>query len=179
MKAGDVTLRYVTEDGNGGYTNADKQIRACQAIMTAFNRIGYTWSGGSYNLITGIVRNEWDFDGMIITDNANTGVFMGAKQMIEAGGDMKLTYADSSALFDEWKNVESDPTLYHHAREAMHHVLYTVANSKSMNGAMPGSVFKNPLHISAKVRIAVTIICPILILLLILGIVKRSKRAVQ
>jgi hypothetical protein len=24
-------------------------------------RIGYTWTGGPYPLLTGIVRNEWDF----------------------------------------------------------------------------------------------------------------------
>ena len=30
--------------------------------MTSFNRIGATWAGGSYDLITGIVRNEWGFD---------------------------------------------------------------------------------------------------------------------
>ena len=41
MKCGDVTLSYV--DGN---QIASRDIRACQALMTSFNRLGYTWTGG-------------------------------------------------------------------------------------------------------------------------------------
>lgn len=59
--------------------------------MTSFNRAGATWAGGDYGLITGILRNEWAFDGIVMTDNANTGVFMDGYQMTEAGADVKLT----------------------------------------------------------------------------------------
>ncbi len=78
------------------------------------------------------------FDGFIITDNANTGVFMDAEQMIEAGGDSKLTYMDQSSM---WSFDETDPTQYYYAREAMHHLLYTTANSNAMNGAAPGAQY--------------------------------------
>lgn len=78
--------------------------------MTAFNRIGYTWTGGSYNLLTGIARNEWAFNGMMITDNANTGVFMDGYQMIEAGGDIKLTYLADSARFVLIKMIQQPIT---------------------------------------------------------------------
>lgn len=63
MKVGDVELNYVQPDGNGGYENASRTIRGAQAVMTAFNRVGATWTGGSYDLLTGILRNEWAFDG--------------------------------------------------------------------------------------------------------------------
>ncbi len=47
MKLGDVELNYLEQKSDGGtYENATRQIRACQAVMTAFNRIGYTWTGG-------------------------------------------------------------------------------------------------------------------------------------
>ena len=49
-------------------------------------------------------------------------------------------------------NVSDDPTgekldfndaaTYHYARQAMHHLLYTVANTNCMNGALPGAGFK-------------------------------------
>jgi len=173
MKVGNVTLNYLEEDGDGGYRPASRDYRAATAIMTAFNRVGYTWTGGSYNLITGIVRNEWDFDGMILTDNANTGVFMSSKQMIEAGADTKLTSMPESARF-EWD--ENDPTEYHYAREAMHHVLYTVANSKSMNGAMHGSVFKNSMRLTQKVTLGVNIIGTMLIALMVFFTVRRFTK---
>lgn len=106
--------------------------------MTSFNRIGATWAGGSYDLITGIVRNEWGFDGWILTDNADTGVFMNGLQMIQAGADAKLTVSDPTAL---WSFDSGDATQYGYAREAMHHLLYVMANSHVMNGAVHGSVY--------------------------------------
>ena len=138
MKVGDVDLNYLKQNADGTYENAIRKIRACQGLMTAFNRIGTTWVGGSYNLISGIVRGEWGFDGFIITDNADTGVFMNGGQMIQAGADAKLTVSDPTAT---WSFDSSDPVTYRYAREAAHHLLYTMANGHSMNGAMHGSRF--------------------------------------
>ena len=138
MKVGDVDLNYLKQKADGTYENATRKIRACQGMMTAFNRIGSTWVGGSWELLSGIVRGEWGFDGWIITDNADTGVFMDAEQMIEAGGDAKLTTQDQSSM---WSFDSGDAVSYRCARESLHHLLYTMANGHSMNGAMHGSKF--------------------------------------
>ncbi|MBM6774749.1 glycoside hydrolase family 3 C-terminal domain-containing protein [Olsenella profusa] len=140
MKVGDVEVNYVRDAGDGTYENATTTIRACQGLMTAFNRIGATWVGGDYDLITGIVRNEWGFDGWIITDNADTGVFMNAGQMIESGADSKLSASDPT---NTWSFDSSDATQYRYARDAVHHLLYVMANTHSMNGAMPGSTYSS------------------------------------
>ena len=58
MKNGNITLNYVEKKKDGTFVNASREIPACQAVMTAFNRIGATWTGGSYDLISGILRNE-------------------------------------------------------------------------------------------------------------------------
>lgn len=143
------------EDGNGGYRNATRDFPPVTAIMTAFNRIGYTWTGGCYPLITDVLRNEWDFNGFAVTDNANTGspTYMNAYQMIEAGGDGALTTTEYAV----WKFDKDDPNHYTYGREAMHHVLYTVANSKAMCGLMPGSTFVTPKTIAEKIVIGVNI----------------------
>ena len=39
-----------------------------KGIMSAYNRIGAEWCGGSKALITDLLRNEWGFDGFVITD---------------------------------------------------------------------------------------------------------------
>ena len=161
MKVEDIELNYVKNNENGAYENATKMIRASQAIMTAFNRVGVTFTGASYDLLTGIVRNEWAFDGMIITDNANTGVFMDGYQMIEAGGDIKLTYMPESARFDF---DPENPAHYHYGREAMHHVLYTVANSNAMIGAMPGSRFVDGMRLSDMITTGITVVFSLLAL---------------
>lgn len=39
--------------------------------MTAFNRIGNVWVGEDYRTLTNILRGEWGFKGMTITDGQN------------------------------------------------------------------------------------------------------------
>lgn len=172
MKAGDVTLNYVEKQENGTYVNASKQIRASQGVMTSFNRAGATWAGGDYGLITGILRNEWAFDGIVMTDNANTGVFMDGYQMTEAGADVKLTTLPASARYNF---DENDPATYYYARQAMHHTLYTIANCKAMNGAMPGSHIKDGTRISTTIMRVVTILFGLLIILEVYKIFRLFK----
>ena len=172
MKVGDVTLNYVEKQEDGTYVNATKSIRASQGVMTSFNRAGATWAGGDYGLITGILRNEWAFNGIVMTDNANTGVFMDGYQMTEAGADVKLTSLPASARYDF---DENDPATYYYARQAMHRTLYTIANSKSMNGAMPGSKIKDGMRTTDKVKMAIDIIFGLLIVLEIYKIFRLFK----
>lgn len=155
MKCGDVELSYVQDNGDGTYSNATKSQRAATGIMTAFNRVGATWTGGSYNLITGILRTEWAFDGIVMSDNGNTGVFMDSVQMIEAGADVKLTTEEYAARFD-WD--PTDPVQYHYARQALKHVLYTVVNSNAFNGTMPGSVMVDGLRLATKLQIGISVV---------------------
>lgn len=173
MKIGDVTVNYVKQNEDGTYENAEREIRANQAVMTAFNRIGYTWTGGSYPLITGILRNEWAFQGLIITDNANTGEFMDGYQMIEAGADVKLTALPESARFDYDKD---DTATYHYGRAAMHRLFYTIANSKAMNGAMPGTVFVNEMAMTDKIILGINIGGSAVLVLLVLFTVLRFRK---
>ena len=55
-----------------------------QAVMSAFNRIGATWTGGNYAPLTSVLHNEWGFRGWIVTDSASSaGSYMDVSQMIE------------------------------------------------------------------------------------------------
>lgn len=158
-----VTLNYVEED-DGGYRNASRDFPAVTALMTAFNRLGCTWTGGCYPLITNVLREEWGFNGFVVTDAAHTRPFMDAYQMIEAGGNAKLTNADSSTI--PFTFEKDDPAHYHYGREAMHGILYAVANSKAMNGLMPGSTFVAPKTMAEKILIGIDVVGIILILAL-------------
>ncbi|MCR5522499.1 MAG: glycoside hydrolase family 3 C-terminal domain-containing protein [Clostridia bacterium] len=37
-------------------------------IMTSYNKVNGVWSHYSYELVTDILRNEWEFDGLVMTD---------------------------------------------------------------------------------------------------------------
>lgn len=60
------------------------------AIMTSYNRIGTVWAGGNQALITGVLRGEWGFGGVVITDYDNGG-YMNVDQALRAGGDLMLS----------------------------------------------------------------------------------------
>ena len=55
-------------------------------IMTGYGRIGATYSGGCYATMTGVVRNEWNFQGAIISDWADHHVGMSLNHKIRMGG---------------------------------------------------------------------------------------------
>ncbi len=40
----------------------------CKGIMSAFNRIGTNWCGGSSALLNDLLRGEWGFEGFVVSD---------------------------------------------------------------------------------------------------------------
>lgn len=96
------------------------------AMMSSFNRIGTVWAGGDYRLLTGILRNEWGFKGMIIDDYGLTS-YINQEQVIRAGGDLMLI---QGTKMPEYENASS--TQLSCLRNATKHILYTVANSNIM-----------------------------------------------
>ncbi|MBQ7326748.1 MAG: glycoside hydrolase family 3 C-terminal domain-containing protein [Clostridia bacterium] len=107
------------------------------AMMSSFNRIGTTWAGGSYELLTNVLRKEWGFKGMVITDYAKGyGQYMDENQMIRAGGDL--------VLFQDQMPEHNNPsaTQVSLMRQATKNILYTVAGSNAMNGIGEGVVYE-------------------------------------
>lgn len=107
------------------------------AMMSSFNRLGKTWAGGSYALLTSVLRKEWGFVGEVVTDY-NLLRYMSTEQMIRAGGDLVLN--------QEGKNPKTDDTSATQVtciRNAAHNILYTVANSCAMNVDIIGYSMSN------------------------------------
>ncbi|MDE7214985.1 MAG: beta-glucosidase, partial [Clostridia bacterium] len=113
------------------FVEATAELPACLAVMSSFNRIGYTWAGGDYRLLTEVLRNEWGFDGFVLTDYDNGG-YMNKDQMVRAGGDGALKQFGGSNI-----TINSDANRYY-TQQAMKHILYTVVNSNAMNGYVHG-----------------------------------------
>ena len=111
-------------------------------IMTAYTRWGTTWSGYNQNLMSGILRGEWNNKGMYITDNILT-EYCDASAAIVAGGVTCFDAMMSYALDDLKATVggsNPDPVVVNALVEAMHHNLYTLINSAAMNGVGPDTV---------------------------------------
>ena len=151
---------------------ADNKDNGTLAVMTSFNRVGARWAGGNYNLITGVLRNEWGFNGFVITDYWE-GDYMNAMQMLGAGGDAMLISAgnDSSRVQDSGSSMTQ--TLL---RNSMKHVLYTVANSSAMNGVAYGAGANSGIPNYVFILIAVDLLAAAGIVVLAVFAVKGVRR---
>ena len=107
-------------------------------LMSSFNRIGCTWAGSHKGLMTGILRDEWNFIGIVETD-AGVGTHMLTAEAyaagIVAGQDVWMAGANVHA-FDNYKE---NPEVLWAIREAAHRNLYTQLHSNAMNGRTKGS----------------------------------------
>ena len=99
-------------------------------VMSSFNRIGTKWTGGDYRLMTEILRDEWGFEGLVISDYKTSNSVMDARQMLYAGNDLILTSMPEYMWDDAAATSPEDVTIL---RQAAHNILYTVANSNSVN----------------------------------------------
>ena len=90
------------------------------AVMSSFNRVGAIWTGGSQALCQGVLRNEWGFNGMMITDYTENGTLQDANQQLRAGGNFILA---SSNYNDPGQN-KATARFKWRIREAAKQVVY-------------------------------------------------------
>ena len=103
------------------------------AIMAAMNRIGARWVGAHAGLMTEIVRNEWGFEGMVITDQASVTAMLYQDHISGLAGGTDLWLNTNTNLWS-LKEYEDNPTVMNHVRNACHNIIYAVANSNAVNG---------------------------------------------
>lgn len=95
------------------------------AVMSAFNNIGGFWSGACKPMLTDILRKEWGFKGVVITDWSTGDSNMVPSRGIRAGNDMWLNPNDT-VTGPLNRNDPVDVTL---ARNAAHNLLWTIADT--------------------------------------------------
>lgn len=100
------------------------------AVMEAWCYIGNRWAGSCSELLKTVLRDEWGFEGFVLTDNfANSGWgYMNADIAFNNGVDALLTTYDSGL------NRMSDLTAASNVavlRNASKNIMYTVVNSSA------------------------------------------------
>lgn len=104
----------------------------CQAVMSSFNYIGTEWAGACDALLNNVLRDEWGFRGMVLTDYYQGMGYMDAEQGIRNGNDICLAPYDS-----ETNNVhdQTGATSLLAMRQACKNIMYTVVNSRAYDPA--------------------------------------------
>lgn len=110
------------------------QEDATLGLMASMNRVGLTWSGNHKGLMTGLLRDEWGYDGIVITDQASFPEAFPALAIrggLEGGIDL---YLNSGS--DNWpiEGYQNNATVMNQLRTASKHILYAVSHSFAMNG---------------------------------------------
>ena len=59
-------------------------------IMTSFNKINGSFSGGSHDLCTHILREEWGFEGAVVTDWGEMDMVVDGADAVAAGNDIVM-----------------------------------------------------------------------------------------
>lgn len=98
------------------------------AVMSAFNRIGAQWAGSNKELLTNVLRDEWGFRGMVISDYyMSFQLYMDVYAGVVAGNDLFLSGIEMLAK----QIVSNDVTVRNAVRQSAKNILYTVANSNT------------------------------------------------
>lgn len=106
------------------------------AIMTGFNRLGTTWTGDSVNLIEGVARGEWGFDGFSCTDMDNgPTAYMYAPRAVCTGTDIYDGPDNPShPRTPQLNEYKDDAYVVSCLRESAARIVYAVGQSAAMNG---------------------------------------------
>ncbi|WP_454051042.1 glycoside hydrolase family 3 N-terminal domain-containing protein [Cellulomonas sp. Marseille-Q8402] len=109
-----------------------------RGAMAGMNRLGATWAGAEAGLMTATLRDEWGFQGVVVTDQASFDVFAyeDLRAGLAAGTDLWLN-TDASL----WKLADDEmtPTVLTNMQRASHNIAYAVVHSNAMNGLSAGS----------------------------------------
>lgn len=97
------------------------------AIMSSYNYIGSEWAGASSSLLIDVLRNEWGFEGIVLTDYFADFGYMDATRSIYNGGSTCLINRD---VVTNYVTDTDNATTVQHMRRAAHDVLYTAVNSR-------------------------------------------------
>lgn len=115
------------------------KVGGANAVMSSFNYIGPKWTGACSELLNDVLRGEWGFVGMVLTDYYFRMAYMDSDRAIRNGNDFCLVN------YDQETNHVTDTTSATSVlamRQACKNILYTVVNSRAyapenLNPAMP------------------------------------------
>ena len=146
-----------------------------RGIMAAFNGIGGVWCGANEALLRNVLRDEWGFHGIVVTDyaTANEG-YMYPDMGLQAGTDLWLNSDAEKFVYDAAKY--DNATFVQALRGAAHDILYTVVNSSAMNGIDENVKVVKVMPLWQKWLMALDIAVAVIVLGGALLIIRRCKK---
>ena len=144
------------------------------AVMVSWSFLGDKWTGESSNLMKTVLRDEWGFRGMALTDffRNNGHGFMNADAALANGVDAML-----STFNGEENNVANPehPTSVLQMRNACKNVMYTVVSSWAYDGKHKETGMENWKKAAIGIDVVIVIFMAGMEVLVIRGYKKRKN----
>ena len=144
------------------------------AVMVSWSFLGDKWTGESSNLMNTVLRDEWGFRGMALTDffRNNGHGFMNADAALANGVDVML-----STFNGEENNVANPehPTSVLQMRNACKNVMYTVVSSWAYDGEHEETGMENWKKAGIGIDIVIALFMAGMEVLVIRGYKKRKS----
>ena len=143
--------------------------------MSSFNWIGTIPSCANGYLLNNVLRGEWGFEGMVITDYDGSYGYMISDHCVRNGNDLMLGFA--SAASNQFTDESATATLA--MRESCKNIMYTIVNSGYYAGdtnPVGGMTNMDKLFMTVDIAGGV-IIVGIAVLVLVRYLLKKKKKA--
>ena len=99
-------------------------------VMTSFNKLNGSFAGGNKVLCTEILRGEWGYDGVVVTDWGDMDIVVDGADAVHAGNDVVMP-GGPPVIEQILKGYEEGRVSLNELREAALHLLNYVASTKA------------------------------------------------
>ena len=145
-----VTIKHFccnNQEDNRMHTNANVSERALReiylrgfeiavkeanpgSVMTSYNKVNGVYANNSYDLLTKVLRNEWGFDGLVMTDWFATGKKVGNHALAIATGNDLIMPGGEGAEKDIYKALKDGLITEEDIRRCAANVLRGIMGSR-------------------------------------------------
>lgn len=116
-----------------GFEIAVKEARP-GAVMSSYNKVNGIYTNNSYDLLTKVLRNEWGFDGLVMTDWFATGKDVGDHALAIGAGNDLLMPGSAKTVKEIVKAVEDGVIEETDVRRCAANVLKGILSSRIFQG---------------------------------------------
>lgn len=143
------------------------------AVMTSYNWLGSVPACANSDLLQTVLRDEWGFRGMAITDYDGSYGYMISENCVRNGNDLMLGYGNAAS--NQFPNQSATGTLA--MRNACKNIMYTIVNSGAYAGdENPVGGKSNMDKLFMKVNVTAGVVIGVIaILVLVRALLKRKK----
>ena len=109
-------------------------------VMTSYNRVGTVYSSAHSGLLEQILRNEWGYEGWVVTDMAAAPDYMNWLDSVMNGTGGMLTTESTTAsskkgsMVSRRSEIQKDTNFQQHMHDGLKHYMYSAARSNALNG---------------------------------------------